>query len=404
MVPEPDDVSKGLGASDIPKWGDNQEILNAISMVFLNLGADPLENIRFVLNAGKVLLGSDLSIYCRYHRGYLQIMSTSPEEDGLRLSYNPQGNICQDVIAGKVESPMILCDFEGTGYENSDLFIVKYGFKACTVLPIFLNEKIIGCMLAYYLERRGFLSEEIAVMTLGAKVISIEEDRAAYEESLKDLVDIVSHELRHPITILKGYSDFLRESWQSMEEDKINDILFAIESSANRLENMVNELLDVSRIEKGLFTLNIQEVNLKPLVKKAAREMGEKGIDNDIVISIPQADMTLKVDPERLTQLIIILLDNAAKYSPPNSSVEIKVDEEDGHPVISVLDRGPGVDVHNQNMIFERFYQSEEARNHSKSGIGLGLFIARKIVEAHGGRIWCEPREGGGSAFRFSLS
>jgi signal transduction histidine kinase len=104
-----------------------------------------------------------------------------------------------------------------------------------------------------------------------------------------------------------------------------------------------------------------------------------------------------------VADLLVILLDNAVSYSPPTSDVRIEAGPQDGGVVISVLDKGRGIPPKDRKTIFERFYQVEDSQHHSSTGMGLGLYIARQIVDGHGGRIWYEPREGGGSIFRFTL-
>lgn len=393
-----------VGARDVTEGREAQDFLGKIAAVFLNLGADPIENMRWLLRAGKEALGTDLSLYCRMHRGILQVLSASPEDEGLELGPETRGTICHDVIMDQVENPLVLGDLRGTEYEGGDIFASRHGLRSCAAHPVTLGNRVVGCMCAYYRETKEFSPQELAVMGLGAKAVSIEEERLAYHDSLKDLTDIVSHELRHPITILSGYASFLEESWQSLEESKRREILGIISSSVDRLDDLVNELLDASRIEKGLFSLYEQDgVEITPLLEQAIEEMRARGAQNEFVVSAADGRIPVRADPERMKQLLIILLDNAVKYSPKGSPIEILCKTERGRPVVSVLDRGPGVKSEERQRIFEPFFQSERASNHSRSGIGLGLYIAREIVEAHGGKIWYEHREGGGSCLRFSL-
>jgi PAS domain S-box-containing protein len=392
-----------ISVRDITDRRQAQEILGDISAVFLSLGADPLKNMRFLVKAGGEILGTDLSLYCRLHRGRMSVFSTAQEEES-ELSDEGRGSMCHDIITGIAEGPLIIGDLDEAEYRYSDFYAAVYGFKSCTALPVILDGSVVGCLCAYYFEIKEFNPNEIAVMELGAKAISVEEERAAHEDGLKDLMDIVSHELRHPITILKGYTGFMRESWRSLEGEKKDEILGIIESSADRLETLVNDFLDVSRMEKGMFNIHKRAVDLNLVITKAIEEMREKGIENDFVISLPEEGGTVEGDPERLIQLLIILLENAVKYSAESSTIELEAVRKNGQMEVSVLDLGLGIREEDRERVFERFYQSEEARNHnSKSGIGLGLYIARKIVEAHGGRIWYEPRTGNGSAFRFIL-
>jgi signal transduction histidine kinase len=131
--------------------------------------------------------------------------------------------------------------------------------------------------------------------------------------------------------------------------------------------------------------------------------MKRRGFQNKIEIDIPDGTTTITVDPDKFYELLVILLDNACNYSDASSSVLVRIQGETGGVALAVMDRGPGIPEADRERIFERFYQVVDALHHSKPGTGLGLYIASQIVEAHGGKIWCEPREGGGSVFLVTL-
>jgi signal transduction histidine kinase len=162
-------------------------------------------------------------------------------------------------------------------------------------------------------------------------------------------------------------------------------------------------LLDVSRLERGRFRLEKEKVEPVSLVKEAVEEMRGRGFTHRFRVSSSAGEWWLQADRERIRQLLCILLENAALYSPPGSEVEVELSEKDNQLQVSVLDRGVGIGEEDRERVFERFYQVEDALHHSLPGMGMGLYIAREIVERHGGRIWNEPRPGGGTAFRFTL-
>jgi signal transduction histidine kinase len=220
---------------------------------------------------------------------------------------------------------------------------------------------------------------------------------------MKDFIDIASHELRHPVTLMKGYALSVIDLWEKIDEEKMKEMLTAIDHGAERLNRLVLGLLDLSRIERGRFSINRQEVELAPLIEQAIGELQRSGTSNRFELNIPDEMDILKIDPERITELLLILLDNAVKFSPPESPIDIEAAIQEQELLISVLDRGMGMPENYRELVFERFAQVEDALHHSIPGMGMGLYIAREIVEAHGGRIWCEPREGGGTAFSFTL-
>jgi PAS domain S-box-containing protein len=235
-------------------------------------------------------------------------------------------------------------------------------------------------------------------------------DKKAYErqleekaEQLRDFLDIAAHELRHPTTLLKGYAMTLSKRWESMERETLLDSLKAIEMGSDRLVHVVEELLDMARIERGRYAVKVEEASVSELIDGAVKEMKAKGMDREIRVEIGEDVEQAHFDPERLLRLLIILLDNADKYSPSGTPLEVAAEVRGEEVVVSVMDRGIGIAEEDREAIFERFYQVGDVLHHGGPGLGLGLYIGRSIAEAHGGKLWYEPRNGGGSVFRFSI-
>jgi PAS domain S-box-containing protein len=230
-----------------------------------------------------------------------------------------------------------------------------------------------------------------------------EEELKERAERLADFLTVASHELRHPVSVVKGYATMLSGYLERMEPDDLHAILDALDISVDRLTGHVEELMEVSQVEQGRFSFRKSEVEVAPLVRTAISDMVARGVQNEITARVPDDAGTLFTDPERFVELLVILLDNAAKFSPPASPIELELRRDPDAVVVSVLDRGMGVPEEARELIFERFYQVEEVKHHSSVGLGLGLYIARQIVDAQDGTIEHVPREGGGSVFRFSL-
>ncbi len=226
------------------------------------------------------------------------------------------------------------------------------------------------------------------------------EDRA---NQLSDFLSIAAHELGLPATVIKGYSQTFLEFEARLDDEQKLEILNGIESAADRLGHMVDELLDASRIDKGRFTINAEDVDPAELVEESVREMYMNGVENEIIVRLAEDLPRVIADGEKLKQSLLILLQNAVKFSEPDCPVEVHAEAALKSLVFSVLDRGIGVQEEDRLRIFDRFYQVEDIQHHSKAGLGLGLSIAREILEAHGGGIWHEEREGGGSVFRFAV-
>jgi signal transduction histidine kinase len=263
--------------------------------------------------------------------------------------------------------------------------------------------KTVGCLSLYGSSRRALSTEEIEILGTLAHALCVEEERLANELSIKEFLDIASHELRHPITLMKGYALTLRDHGDRLEEGSWKELLDVINTNADRMDNLIKELLDISRIEGGRFILSRHRTSMDLLIKRAEVEMQGKGWDCSFTVSVEDDLPMLHLDPERILRVLIILMDNAGEHSPAGEAVTIRAEKSNGDILVSVIDRGVGVPGEDRERIFERFYQVRTAADGSSSGMGLGLYIAREIVEAHGGRIWQEPNPGGGSVFRFTL-
>lgn len=230
-----------------------------------------------------------------------------------------------------------------------------------------------------------------------------EEALREYNEQLKNFLAVAAHELRHPICLVQGYANTLVDFRQDLTQEVLSEIYDSIGIASHRLTNLVEELLEVSRIEKERFRVERSEVDPQAILRQVVGEMRERGADNPFEVKTATGIGVWSLDKDKFHQLMVILLDNAVNYSPPHSPVEAELEKTADGLSLSVLDRGRGVSAAERDKIFQRFYQVEDPRHHSIPGLGLGLYIAREIVEGHGGGIWCEPREGGGSAFRVIL-
>ncbi|MHB8781736.1 MAG: ATP-binding protein [Candidatus Geothermincolia bacterium] len=233
-----------------------------------------------------------------------------------------------------------------------------------------------------------------------------EDELKEHTQELRDFLTVAAHELRHPITIMAGYADVLMDHLKDVPVENIAAICRAVKMSGDRLNNALNDLLDVSRIEQGTFVAMLEEVNPFQIAKKAIRDMCDAGCANPIRL-LPaeggEGSISVHADPAKLIRLLVLLLDNAAKFSAAGATIDVEISGEEGEVEVAVLDHGIGIPQAASGKVFDRFFQVEAVDHHSTRGLGMGLYIAREIVAAHGGKIWCEPREGGGTIFRFVL-
>ncbi|RJP30501.1 MAG: HAMP domain-containing protein [Actinobacteria bacterium] len=378
--------------------------LRKLNNLFLSLGADIIDNIEAIIDIGKDILGAEMMEYCRIQGGMLTCLFSVNGNTGFEVTKNPREYMAFRVIEAEVEERLNFERLEDAPGGRECVEARKFGMRSFAGYPVAVAAQgVVASLCVLDSAPRDFNEDEIDLLGNLARVLSIEEERLSREEGLKDFIDIASHEIRHPITILKGYAITLKERWDRLDEERIKEILHAMDSGADRLNRLADALLDVSRIERGRFTVHKREVFLGELIEQAVVDMRHKGAKNDFRVSAAGGGDTAWVDPDKTLELLTILLDNAVEFSPLDSRIDIEVEIREHEVVVCVGDRGQGIGAGDLERIFERFYQVEDALHHSKPGMGMGLYIAREIATAHGGRIWCERREGGGSSFVFSF-
>jgi PAS domain S-box-containing protein len=390
-----------LAIEDISERKRAEEHLRMLNRMFLSLGADFFANMETVVATFREILRGALAAYSRMERGKMTMITTATGENGFLVSDDPSRFLFSPLLSGELAAPMVLPDLQAMGEARNDPLVERHGFRSYAGYPVTHHGNTIGVLSLYDREPRHYGEDDVETMAILARTLSIEEERLAREEFFKDFIDVASHELRHPITLIKGYALSLREWGLNSSEEQTRMMLTAIDEGSDRLTRLVEGLVNISRIERGHFSFDLREAELFPLLEQVMQQARKP---HQVILLRQRGKIgTCRLNPERFVELVNILLDNAAKFSPPEGTIEVEVESREKDYLISVLDRGIGVPEGLEERIFERFYQVEDARHHSSPGMGMGLFIAREIVERHHGKIWYEPREGGGSAFRFTL-
>jgi len=227
-----------------------------------------------------------------------------------------------------------------------------------------------------------------------------------YEELSKlksDLLSMVSHELRTPLAIIKGYSTMLLDYEHKLRPEEKGEHLRSIDKATDRLTELVDRLLDMSRMDAGLLKLEKTASSISKIIKQAVVEAQLRAPTHNIVIHGENRLPKAKIDAKRIRQVLDNLIDNACKYSDEGTEVVISAQREGQELVISVADQGTGIPAEDSERIFDRMYRLEQRLAADPGGMGLGLSLCKGLVEAHGGRIWVESELGKGSTFRFTL-
>jgi signal transduction histidine kinase len=238
------------------------------------------------------------------------------------------------------------------------------------------------------------------------------QDRMAREQAAQrikdDFLSIVSHELRTPLTSIQGYSQLLEGRLRGAlaGESKEMAHLRVIRSQVSRMRRLVDDLLDVSRIDRrGGVSIEPADFDLAEEVRGAATRIGSEHADRRIEVSAPDR-MDVHADRDRLDQVLTNLIENAVKYSPDGGPVRVVAERRGGEVEVRVSDAGIGIPPEHRDHVFERFYQADgDAGRRRFGGLGLGLYISRAIIDAHGGRIWAATNveDGAGSVFGFRI-
>jgi len=244
------------------------------------------------------------------------------------------------------------------------------------------------------------LSPENKLRNIIVTVRDITHFRTA-EEIKSTFISIVSHELRTPVALIKGYASTLRRDDAKWDKRTISDSLAVIEEEADRLSKMVDDLLDASRLQAGGLSLNRADIALPALAVRVIERLKDQSSKHQIVADFPKNFPIILADETRIEQVLVNLVSNSIKYAP-GGKIEISGSVRPEQVVVCVSDEGPGIEAKDLPHIFDRFYRSTKAVKQTK-GAGLGLYLARAIVEAHGGRIWVDPKPDSGARICFSL-
>lgn len=240
---------------------------------------------------------------------------------------------------------------------------------------------------------------------LGAVLVLHDRTKEAEVELIKqEFISNVSHELRTPITSIKCYVDTLYSHSNDIDEKTKNDFLSTINEETDRLSNLVNDVLELSRLESPSRKLQLSIQEIKPCLDyalKSIKVLADKksiSLQSEIEANLP----FLKVNQENIERILVNLLSNAIKYTPGNGVVKLVVKKADGNVLFQIIDNGIGIEEEFLPLIFERFYRVEN-KVHTIKGTGLGLTIVKKSIEQHGGKISVKSKLGEGSIFEFSI-
>jgi len=236
---------------------------------------------------------------------------------------------------------------------------------------------------------------------------TVEDESIGQKEQIDQFVSFASHELKTPITAIKGFAQLALRAATRAGDERVARMLKVIDEQSNRLTKMIDDLFEVSRLQSGAFALSKEVFDLREAIYQAMIEAETIAPGFSFNQDLPDTPIMVEADRSRVEKVIANLLHNALKYSRDKKRVEIVLDCKDQETCVSVRDFGVGIPKDQLTEVFERFFRaslrpSSFVRDRN-TGLGLGLFISRGIVKQHGGRMWVESIEGDGSTFYFTL-
>ena len=228
---------------------------------------------------------------------------------------------------------------------------------------------------------------------------------AASERLQKTLLDAISHDLKTPLTAIIGSLNIVLSEGQGLTEGDRRELVSVAFDQAKQLDRLVTGVLDMTRLETRAIRLRCEPTHLAGVIQNAIAHLPEISTEQRCRVEIAPELPLVAVDPVLLSHALANLLDNALKFSSADAPIDVEARAVDGHVLIGVADRGVGVPADELDRIFEKFYRRKQsdAIQAATAGTGLGLAVAKGVVEAHGGRIWAEQRRGGGIVVRVSL-
>ena len=297
-------------------------------------------------------------------------------------------------------------------------YVQQAGYRAVLALPLLREDRIIGGLVVRRKAAGEFPTPVVDLLqTFAAQsVLAIHNARLfrEIEEKGRELESAnqhkseflanMSHELRTPLNAILGYTELILDNIYGDVPEKIQEILERLEKNGRHLLNLINDVLDLSKIEAGQLTLSLNEYSMGDVIQTVSTSVEALAAEKDLDLKVEVSkDLTIgKGDEQRIAQVILNLVGNAIKFTD-EGEVKIEVTVSNETFLVSVHDTGPGVTEADQQKIFDEFQQADGSSTRKKGGTGLGLSISKKIVDMHGGRIWVESTLGKGSTFRFTL-
>ncbi|MFA4842458.1 MAG: GAF domain-containing sensor histidine kinase [Candidatus Omnitrophota bacterium] len=323
----------------------------------------------------------------------------TPAKDRLTHVFGVHSFIISPILPKEGDKGLL---FVGT--QNPDAFITEGEEEVITILANQLGQALENARL-FEKTWRQHQDLEKKVEERTRELTAALEEVKKISQRKTDFISSVSHELRTPLTSIKGYASILLAGKLGQLPKDVYERLDKINRHSDELAHMVNDLLDISRIEAGRMTMKFEEQNLNHIVAAATDLLSVQAKEKQIELStgLPAGANAVFADKSQIERVFINIIANAVKFTPPKGKIKIISHKTDNMVQVDITDTGCGIPQEAQELIFEEFYRVDNPINQEVKGTGLGLALVRHIIEAHKGKIWVKSKVGQGSTFSFTL-
>jgi K+-sensing histidine kinase KdpD len=387
----------------------------------LSAVVDKLYNVIEPAEIGIILLWDEASGLLRPEAAF-GIDFEALRDVGFRLGESISGKVLDEGVARLFSSRAAIAEaMANMRPANRSRMTRSLGTEATPLselaVPLQVRDQKYGVLILATMEGPAEFSEgDLPFVQTLADLIALAIDRARLEERAEtirraeqadhlrsEVMAQFSHELRTPLTAIKGYSTALLLDEVTWTDEKHHEFLRLIDQECDNLQAMVTDMLDSSLIDVGQLVIERQPLRLERLSHEVAEDMQNRTEIHRLVVDFPPNFPIVDADHRRVRQVLRNILDNSIKYSPDGGLVMIRGEVRSDDVVISIADQGVGISPEDLIPLFEKYFRVKSATGYHVAGTGLGLPVARAIVEAHGGRIWAESKVGQGTTLYFSL-
>jgi signal transduction histidine kinase len=327
---------------------------------------------------------------------------------------------CSQMVKAQQEGKFVQSYISTTTQDPGEKELLAKGIRSFAILPLTAKGPRVGMLVVGH-HRGGFFGEEeLSLLDRVAKMLTpilfqlqrslrlarqhqqLEKEHESLRRLLQtkiDLLNLASHEVRHPLTLITGFSEVLKDYYESMDDTERKEVAEKLIRASDRLRRSVINMMEVSQLESGKLSLHLEEIDLPSLLHGLAEEIRARASESQVVTEIAGGAESITADRDKLEIVLFNLLDNAVKFSPPGTRINVSASRSRNEAVLEVRDRGRGIRGEHLNQIFQPFQKVEGEGRSPMKGMGLGLYIVKNLVEAHGGRIEVKSTPGAGSTF-----